>query len=124
MPSSLQKKKFIFDLAILLVLNLLIKPFWVIIIEPKVQGHVGNIAFGEFAVLFNFSFLLTTFLDFGLTQFNNRNIAQNSHLLNKHFSKMMGLKFGLGILYMVVTMIVGFILFTFDERYLKLLFIL
>ena len=124
MPSSLQKKKFIFDLAILLVLNLLIKPFWVIIIEPKVQGHVGNIAFGEFAVLFNFSFLLTTFLDFGLTQFNNRNIAQNSHLLNKHFSKMMGLKFGLGILYMVVTMVVGLLLFTFDERYLKLLFIL
>lgn len=120
----MQKKKFIFDLAILLILNLLIKPFWVIIIEPKVQDHVGNIAFGEYSVLFNFSFLLTTFLDFGLTQFNNRNIAQNSHLLNKHFSKMMGLKFGLGILFLIVTLIIGMLIFNFDLRYLKLLVIL
>jgi O-antigen/teichoic acid export membrane protein len=119
-----QKKKFIFDLAILLILNLLIKPFWVIIIEPKVQDHVGNIAFGEYSVLFSFSFLLTTFLDFGLTQFNNRNIAQNTHLLNKHFSKMMGLKFGLCLLFLVVTMSVGSIVYDFDVRYLKLLFIL
>jgi len=119
-----QKKKFIFDLAILLILNLLIKPFWVIIIEPKVQDHVGNISFGEYSVLFNFSFLLTTFLDFGLTQFNNRNIAQNSQLLNKHFSKMMGLKFGLGFLFMLVTMVVGSLIFNFDFRYIKLLFIL
>lgn len=120
----MQKKKFIFDLAILLVLNLLIKPFWIIIIEPKVQGNVGNVAYGEYFVLFNFSFLLSILLDFGLTQFNNRNIAQNTHLLSKHFSKMMGLKFALGIFFTVITMIIGLILYNFDMRYGKLLLIL
>jgi len=107
----LQKKKFIFDLAILLVLNLLIKPFWIIIIEPKVQGNVGNVEYGEYFVLFNLSFLFSILLDFGLTQFNNRNIAQNSHLLSKHLSKMMTLKFAMGLLFTVVVMIVGLFLY-------------
>ena len=104
----MQKKKFIFDLAILIVLNLLIKPFWTIIIEPKVQGQIGNISYGEYAVIFNFSLLLGIFLDFGLTNFNNRNISQNTHLLSKHFSKMLSFKFALGIFYMIISFCIGF----------------
>jgi O-antigen/teichoic acid export membrane protein len=117
----MQKKKFIFDLAILLVLNLLIKPFWTIIVEPKVQGQIGDISYGEYFVIFNFSLLLSIFLDFGLTYFNNKNIAQNMHLLSKHFSKMLGLKFALGVVYMIVTFIVGYLVLGF---HLKLLLIL
>ena len=98
-----QKKKFIFDLAILLILNLLIKPFWILAIEPNVQMKVGNVSYGEYFVLFNFSFLINILLDFGLTNFNNKNIAQHSHLLSKHFSKMLSLKFVLGLLYISVT---------------------
>src|SRR5215212_6877166 len=101
----MQKKKFIFDLAILVVLNLLIKPFWTIIVEPKVQGQIGNISYGEFAVIFNYSLLLNILLDFGITNFNNRNIAQNSHLLSKHFSKMLSFKFALGMFYMVLSIL-------------------
>jgi O-antigen/teichoic acid export membrane protein len=119
-----QKKKFIFDLAILLILNLLIKPFWILIIEPKVQGHVGNLAYGEYNALFNFSFLLSILLDFGLTQFNNRNIAQHSQLLSKHLSKMMALKFALGVFYVIITMVIGLFLYEFDFRYMRLLLIL
>jgi O-antigen/teichoic acid export membrane protein len=117
----MQKKKFIFDLAILIVLNLLIKPFWTIIVEPKVQGQVGNISYGEYAVIFNFSMLLNIFLDFGLTNFNNRNIAQNSHLLSKHFSKMLSFKFALGAFYMVVSFCIGWLLLGYNTL---LLFIL
>ncbi|HOZ87539.1 MAG TPA: oligosaccharide flippase family protein [Bacteroidia bacterium] len=106
----MQKKKFIFDLAILVVLNLLIKPFWTIVIEPKVQGQIGNVSYGEYAVVFNFSLLLGIFLDFGVTNFNNRNIAQNSHLLSKHFSKMLSFKFALGGLYMIISCIIGYFL--------------
>src|SRR5688572_11877570 len=103
----MQKKRFIFDLAILLVLNLLIKPFWTIYVEPKVQGKIGDISYGEYFVIFNFSLLLNILLDFGLTNFNNRNIAQNSHLLSKHFSKMLSLKFALGGFYLIISLIVG-----------------
>ncbi|MBI2720915.1 MAG: polysaccharide biosynthesis C-terminal domain-containing protein [Bacteroidetes bacterium] len=117
----MQKKKFIFDLAILLVLNLLIKPFWTLIVEPKVQGQIGDISYGEYFVIFNFSLLLNILLDFGLSNFNNKNIAQNSHLLSKHFSKMLGLKFALGLFYIIISLFVGFILLGFNLKLVAIL---
>lgn len=117
----MQKKKFIFDLAILVVLNLLIKPFWTIFVEPKVQGQIGNVSYGEYAVIFNYSLLLNIFLDFGLTNFNNRNIAQNHHLLSKHFGKMMSFKFALGGFYMLVSVIVGAVAFGYNLHLLLIL---
>ena len=75
----MQQNKFVKNIAFLIVLNLLIKPFWPLGIEPAVQNAVGNASYGEYAILFNFSFLLNIILDFGVTQFNNKNIAQNNH---------------------------------------------
>ena len=69
------QKKFITNLLILLCLNLLIKPFWILVIEPHVQNSVGNGSYGEYFAIANFSFLLNILLDFGITNFNNKNIA-------------------------------------------------
>lgn len=117
------QKKFVTNLIILLFLNLMIKPFWILIIEPGVQDRVGNEAYGEYYALFNFSFLLNILLDFGITNFNNKNIAQNSHLLTKHFSSLFVLKLALALLYILVTVIVGFFI-GYDTRLTKLLLIL
>lgn len=119
----MQQRKFIVNLAILIILNLLIKPYWILIIDPNVQNLVGNANYGEYSSLYNFSFLLSIFLDFGLTNFNNKNIAQNSHLLSKHFSSLLTLKFALGVLYLTLTMICALVV-GYDSRYLKLLIIL
>lgn len=119
----MQQKKFVTNIAFLIVLNLLIKPFWPLGIEPAVQNAVGNASYGEYAILFNFSFLLNIILDFGVTQFNNKNIAQNNHLLTKHFSSLFSLKLVLGIAYFTVTILLGFII-GYDFRYMKLLSIL
>src|ERR1700741_2080795 len=117
------QKKFVTNLIILLFLNLLIKPFWILVIEPHVQAQVGNIAYGEYFSLFNFSFLLNILLDFGITNFNNKNIAQNNHLLSKHFSALFVLKISLALIYIVVTLLVG-LLIGFDFRLMKLLIVL
>lgn len=101
----------------------MIKPYWILIIDPNVQNLVGNANYGEYSSLFNFSFLLSIFLDFGLTNFNNKNIAQNTHLLSKHFSSLLTLKFALGVLYLTLTMLCA-VLVGYDSRYLKLLIIL
>ena len=119
----MQQKKFVKNIAFLIVLNLLIKPFWPLGIEPSVQNAVGNASYGEYAILFNFSFLLNIILDFGVTQFNNKNIAQNNHLLTKHFSSLFSLKLVLGIVYFIVTILLGFLI-GYDMRYMKLLTIL
>lgn len=119
----MQQKKFVTNIAFLIILNLLIKPFWPLGIEPAVQNSVGNEAYGEYFALFNFSFLLNIILDFGVTNFNNKNIAQNNHLLTKHFSSLFSLKLVLGIIYLIVTIGMGFII-GYDFRYMKLLVVL
>lgn len=119
----MQKRSFIINLGILVVLNLLIKPFWILVIEPSVQAKVGNAAYGEYFVLFNFSFLLNILLDFGITNFNNKNIAQNNHLLTKHLSGLFVLKLFLAFIYITATLVTG-LLIGYDMRFMKLLLIL
>lgn len=117
------QKKFVTNLIILLFLNLLIKPFWILVIEPNVQNEVGNAAYGEYFSLFNFSFLLNILLDFGITNFNNKNIAQNSHLLTKHLSGLFTLKLILALIYILATVVIGLVI-GYDARLTKLLLIL
>ncbi|MBS1650840.1 MAG: oligosaccharide flippase family protein [Bacteroidetes bacterium] len=102
----------------MVLLNLLIKPFWTIIIEPKVQGQIGDVSYGEYFVIFNFCLLLNIFLDFGLTNFNTRNISQNNHLLSKHLGKLMALKFLMGLGYFVLTFCAGYFIMGFSPAML------
>ena len=104
------QKKFLTNLSLLLFLNLLVKPFWVLGIDRSVQNAVGAEDFGFYFSILNFSFLFNILLDFGITNFNNRNIAQNSQLLNKHFSGILILKLLLAVVYITVTFTVGFII--------------
>ncbi len=101
------QRKFLTNLGFLLLLNMLIKPFWIFGIDRTVQNVVGAENFGFYFVVFNFSFLFNIFLDFGITNFNNRNIAQNTQLLNKHFSSIIVLKFLLAFVYFIITFSAG-----------------
>src|SRR5215210_2885578 len=99
------QRKFVTNLFLILSLNLLIKPFWIFAIDRSVQIAVGAKTYGYYYTLFNFSFLLNILLDFGITNFNNKNIAQNNHLLTKHFSSLVILKFTLAIVYITFTLL-------------------
>jgi O-antigen/teichoic acid export membrane protein len=106
------QKKFIGNLGLLIILNLLIKPFWILGIDRTVQNTVGSENYGLFFALFNFSFLLNIFLDAGITGFNNRHIARNPEGLPNMFGKIVVLKLILAILYTILTigagMLVGY----------------
>lgn len=101
------QRKFLANLSFLLLLNLIIKPVWIFGIDLNVQNTVGAESYGFYFNLFNFSFLFNILFDFGITNFNNRNIAQNNQLLNKHFSSILILKVLLGIVYFIVTFLVA-----------------
>src|SRR5690606_41980742 len=88
-------------LGLLVFLNLLIKPFWIFGIDRTVQNTVGTESYGMYAVLFSLTIMFNIFLDMGIANFNNRNIAQNSQLLQKYFSNAMVLKLFLGVLYTI-----------------------
>ena len=102
------RRKFFTNLSLLLLLNLLIKPFWIFGIDRTVQNVVGAEEYGLYFSLFNFSLLLNMLLDLGITNYNNRNIAQNQQLVSKSLSNIVGLKLVLAVLYAIVTIIAGF----------------
>ncbi len=104
------RKKFLTNLGLLMFLNLLVKPFWVLGVDRSVQNAVGAEQYGFYFSILNFSFLFNIILDMGITNFNNRNIAQNNHLLNKHFSGIIILRFILAVIYAFFTFGVGLII--------------
>ncbi len=110
------KRKFITNLGFLLFLNLLVKPFWIFGIDRTVQNMAAPGEYGFYFTVLNFTFLFNILLDFGITNFNNRNIAQNSHLLNKHFSGIAVLRFILAAIYLAVIFIVASII-GYDSRH-------
>jgi O-antigen/teichoic acid export membrane protein len=117
------QKKFLTNLVLLLFLNLLVKPFWVLGIDRSVQNAVGVADYGFYFTILNFSFLFNILLDLGITNFNNRNIAQNNHLLNKHFSGLVSLKIILAALYLIVTFAVGYFIGYNSEQFTMLLWV-
>lgn len=104
------QRKFLTNLFLLIFLNLLIKPFWIFGIDRTVQNVVGSHDFGFYFTLLNFSFIFNILLDLGITNFNNRNIAQHSALLKKHFSGILTLKLLLSVVYFVVAFSVAFLI--------------
>lgn len=114
------QKKFLKNLAFLVFLNLLVKPFWIFGVDRQVQNVTGPEEYGFYFTILNFSYLFYIILDLGITNFNNRNIAQNNQLLNKHLAGISTLKVLLGVVYGVVIFVVGWI-WGYNGRQLYLL---
>jgi O-antigen/teichoic acid export membrane protein len=93
------KKRFLTNLALLIFLNLLIKPFWFFGIEVGVQNRVGEEIYGFYFSLFNFAFILNILLDLGINNFNNRSIARDHDLLTDNLSAIVPLKLVLALVY-------------------------
>jgi O-antigen/teichoic acid export membrane protein len=104
------KRKFITNLLLLLFLNVLIKPFWIFGIDRHVQNLVGDASYGLYSSLLSFSMLLNILLDLGITNYNNKNIAEHHQLMKKHISNIVGLKFLLAGIYAIVCMLVALII--------------
>lgn len=104
------QNRFVKNIIFLLFLNLLVKPFWILGIDREVQNLVGNAGdggYGVYLAISNFSYLFYILLDMGITNFNNRNIAQNHQLLTKHFAGISQVKLFLGLVYAIVIFSIG-----------------
>lgn len=103
------KREFLINILFLLAINLLIKPFYIFGIDRTVQNTVPPGDYGLYFALFNFTYLLQIINDFGIQNFNNRNIAQHHQLLDKYFPNILILKTLLGIGYLLVVFIAAII---------------
>jgi len=117
------QRTFISNLALLLFLNILVKPFWVFGVEVSIQNVVGAESFGIYNALFSFSLLFNMALDLGINNFNNRNIAQNQHLVKEQFAGIATLKLILGLFYFVLLGFSGLVV-GYSGFYIKFLLLL
>jgi O-antigen/teichoic acid export membrane protein len=95
-------REFLLNLVFLISINLIIKPFYVFGIDLKVQNVVDN--YSLYFALLNFSYIFQIFSDLGIQQYNNRNIAQHDYLFDKYFPHILGLKAGLSLVFLFLSL--------------------
>jgi len=117
------KKRFLTNLALLIILNLLIKPFWFFGIEVGVQNTVGEEVYGFYFSLFNFTFILNILLDLGINNFNNRAISRDHGLIKDYLAAIVPLKIILSVVYTLAVLLAGKII-GYSEEQFRMLWIL
>lgn len=98
------QRKFVTNLALVIFINLLVKPFWILGVDRAVQNTVGAQNYGLYYTLFNFSFIFSILLDLGVTNFNSRSIARDQHLLSGYLSNITFIKILLAAVYFGITL--------------------
>ncbi len=99
------RRKFATNLIFLFAANLLVKPFWIFGIDRVVQNKVGAEDYGTYFAVFNYSFLLSIILDFGINNFNNRAVSRNNKRSGEYLLNLLLLKSFLAIIYFVATLL-------------------
>jgi O-antigen/teichoic acid export membrane protein len=117
------RRKFAVNLIFLLAVNLLVKPFWIFGIDRVVQNKTGATDYGTYFAVFNYSFLLSIILDFGINNFNNRAISRDKKRLGEYLLNLMMLKFFLSLIYFALTFAFALIR-GFDQNEMGMLFFL
>lgn len=98
------QRSFLTNLFLLLALNLLVKPFYILGIDAGVQRAVGAEAYGGYAALLSLGFLLNIVLDLGITNYNTRHIARHTPLMGKYLGGVAAMRGGLVLAYAVLTL--------------------
>lgn len=96
------RRVFVSNLALVLLLNLLVKPFYILGIDAEVQVRTGTEAYGGYAALLGLSFLLNILLDLGITNWNTRGTAQDGEGALKLLGALFAVRAVLVLLYAIV----------------------
>lgn len=115
------QKQFTKNILILLGINLLIKPLYVLGIDAQVQNQLGDETYGLYFALFNFCFLFQIVLDMGILNYNSKEVAGNRTAVKEHFSKVLGTKLML-ILVFMVALVLGALSLGYEFSVYKTLF--
>lgn len=93
------KPSFIVNFMFTLVLNVLVKPLWVLLIDRQVQLQAGHEAYGRYAALMSMALMLNILLDIGLTNYNQREMAAHPERIRTDFANMFLAKLLMGFFY-------------------------
>lgn len=104
------QRKFLSGLALMLILNLLIKPMAIFGIDAEIQNRVGSAQYGIYFSLLSFSFLFNILLDFGINNYTTKHVAQYPKVAVSYLGKILVLRGVLFVLYAAVSYSIAFIL--------------
>lgn len=114
-------KKFFSHLSWLMVLNLLIKPTYLLLVDAKIQDVLGPEVWGRYFPLVSLGILLNIVLDMGLSSHMTRLLSKEPDEIKGAFIKGWKSKIGLIPLYLIVLMTIGWAL-GYSSNSLKWLF--
>ena len=89
--SFLAIKRFLGNISLAILLNLLVKPGWVIL-ENVVQDRLGHATFGLIAACSALAVVVASFTDLGLTQFTVQRLAAEPEFARQHFPTLLPLR--------------------------------
>ncbi len=113
-------REFLSNAILLVLLNLLVKGFYLFGIDRTVQNVLPEGEYGLYFTLFNFAYLFQIIGDMGLQNYNSRQVAQARGQVGKYFSHFLLLKLALGLTYLALVLLGGRI-WGYDGRALGLL---
>ncbi len=116
------QKKFILNLLFVLLLNVIVKPFYILGIDAEILRRTGE-DYGVYFSLLGLTYIFNIFLDFGIVNYNTRNIAQHHFLLKKYFSTLLTIRVGLSVLYFLLVFLSAIVL-DYPVSYFNLLAVL
>ena len=96
------RRFFVKNILFILAINILVKPIWVFFIDRTVQNRVAGGDYGTYQALLSLSIIFQIVLDFGITNYNSRTIAQNPDKLPTLFPAMLSARLVLSGAYMLL----------------------
>lgn len=117
------KKYFITNISIMLILNLLVKPVWIFLIDRNVQLKLGNEEYGLYSAIVSLTIIFNILLDLGITNYNNKHLAAQKSIFQNIFPNIIVAKLLLSIVYFAVIISVAYFL-NYSARAFELIMLL
>ncbi|UOQ76727.1 oligosaccharide flippase family protein [Hymenobacter sp. 5516J-16] len=102
-------KRFLGNISFVVLLNLLVKPGWVVL-ENVVQDRLGHEVFGTFTALLTLATIVAAVSDVGTTQLTTKRLAASPGFFTEFFPTLLPLRAGLGVGFLLATVGIGWVL--------------
>lgn len=103
-----ETSRFYSSLGLLILLNAVVKPLWIFGIDRQVQNEAGIEAYGTYFSILSLSYVLIFLLDWGLTNFYNRQLSAKDQNIKDRAGSFVLIKLLFTILYTVVIFCIAF----------------
>lgn len=101
------QKKFFSNLVLIILLNLLVKPFAIFGIDATVQNRVSTEDYGLYFALLNLTFLFNIVADLGINNYTTKHVAQNPQVVSSYLGKVFSFRLILFVIYSLLTLSIG-----------------